>query len=127
MEINADIDLPPSLQETITAVQQLSRGKAPGSDVIPAEIYKHGGPQMINPITVLLQKMWHHGQVPQDFNDSTIVHLYRKKGNRQLCDNHRGISLLKIAGKNFANILLNRLNAHLERGLLPESQCGFRR
>nr|VZI24541.1 unnamed protein product [Spirometra erinaceieuropaei] len=47
--------------------------------------------------------------------------------NRQVCDNHRGISLLNIAGKIFARILLNRLNNHLEQGLLPESQCGFRR
>ncbi|BHF69557.1 hypothetical protein SprV_0301260300 [Sparganum proliferum] len=46
---------------------------------------------------------------------------------RQLCDNHRGIPLLNIAGKTFARILLNRLNNHLEQGLLPESQCGFRR
>nr|VZI26697.1 unnamed protein product [Spirometra erinaceieuropaei] len=42
-------------------------------------------------------------------------------------NNHRGISLLNIAGKIFARILLNRLNNHLEQGLLPESQCGFRR
>nr|VZI06285.1 unnamed protein product [Spirometra erinaceieuropaei] len=41
---NVDLDLPPSLQETIRAVQQLSSGKAPGSDAIPAEVYKHGGP-----------------------------------------------------------------------------------
>ncbi|BHF72372.1 hypothetical protein SprV_0401543700 [Sparganum proliferum] len=41
VETNVDLDLPPSLQETIRAVQQLSSGKAPGSDVIPAEIYKH--------------------------------------------------------------------------------------
>nr|VZI25662.1 unnamed protein product [Spirometra erinaceieuropaei] len=59
--------------------------------------------------------------------DATIVHLYKRKGNRQVCVNHRGISLLNIAGKIFARILLNRLNSHLEQGLLPESQCGFRR
>nr|VZI23587.1 unnamed protein product [Spirometra erinaceieuropaei] len=29
--------------------------------------------------------------------------------------------------KIFARIILNRLNDHLEQGLLPESQCGFRR
>ncbi|BHF62008.1 hypothetical protein SprV_0100498900 [Sparganum proliferum] len=46
VETNMDLDLPPSLQETIRAVQQLSSGKAPGSDAIPAEIYKHGGPQL---------------------------------------------------------------------------------
>ncbi|VDL91503.1 unnamed protein product [Schistocephalus solidus] len=61
------------------------------------------------------------------FEDATIVHLYKRKGNRQLCDNPRGISLLNIAWKIFARILFNRLNGYLEQGLLPESQCGFRR
>nr|VZI19558.1 unnamed protein product [Spirometra erinaceieuropaei] len=123
VETNADLDLPPTLQETIRAVQQLSSGKAPGSDAIPAEVYKHGGPQLMDHLTALFQEMWRQGEVPQDFKDATIVHLYKRKGNRQVCDNHRGISLLNIAGKIFARILLN----HLEQGLLPESQCGFRR
>nr|VZI21214.1 unnamed protein product [Spirometra erinaceieuropaei] len=127
VETNVDLDLPPSLQETIRAVQQLSSGKAPGSDAIPAEVYKHGGPLLMDHLTALFQEMWRQGEVPQDFKDATIVHLYKRKGNRQVCDNHRGISLLNIAGKIFARILLNRLNNHLEQGLLPESQCGFRR
>nr|VZI28354.1 unnamed protein product [Spirometra erinaceieuropaei] len=70
---------------------------------------------------------WICSEVPQDFKDATIVHLYKRKGNRQVCDNHRGISLLNIAGKIFARTMLDRLNIHLEQGLLPESQCGFRR
>nr|VZI29038.1 unnamed protein product [Spirometra erinaceieuropaei] len=78
-------------------------------------------------LTVLFQEMWRQGEVPQDFKDATIVHLDKRKGNRQVCDNHRGISLVNIAGKIFARTLLNRLNNHLEQGLLPESQCGFRR
>nr|VZI08015.1 unnamed protein product [Spirometra erinaceieuropaei] len=127
VETNVDLDLPPSLQETIRAVQQLSSGKAPGSDAIPVEVYKHGGPQMMDHLTALFQEMWRQGEVPQDFKYVTIVHLHKRKGNRQLCNNHRGISLLHIAGKIFARILLNRLNNHLEQGLLPESQCGFHR
>ncbi|BHF65551.1 hypothetical protein SprV_0200856400 [Sparganum proliferum] len=125
VKTNVDLDLPPSLQETIRAVQQLSGGKAPGSDAIPAEVYKHGGPQLMGHLTALFQEMWRQGEVPQDFKDATIVHLYKRKENRQICDNHRGISLLNIAGKIFARILLNRLNNHLEQGLLPECQCGF--
>nr|VZI20132.1 unnamed protein product [Spirometra erinaceieuropaei] len=127
VETNVDLDLPPSLQETIRAVQQLSCGKAPGSDAIPAEVYKHGGPQLMDHLFALFEEMWRQGEVPQDFKDVTVLHLYKRKGNRQICDNHRGISLLNIAGKIFARILLNRLNNHLEQGLLPESQCGFRR
>nr|VZI38913.1 unnamed protein product [Spirometra erinaceieuropaei] len=127
VETNVDLDLPPSLQETIRAVQQLSSGKAPGSDAIPAEVYKHGAAQLMDHLTALIQEIWRQGEVPQDFKEATIVHLYKRKGNRQVCDNHRGISLLNIAGKIFARILLNRLNNNLEQGLLPESQCGFRR
>ncbi|BHF58466.1 hypothetical protein SprV_0100141800 [Sparganum proliferum] len=127
LETNVDLNLPPSLQETIRAVQQISSRKAPGSDAIPAEVNTHECPQIMDHLTALFQEMWRQGEVPQDFKDATIVHLYKQKGNRQICDNHRGISLLNIAGKIFARILHNRLNNHLEQGLLPESQCGFRR
>ncbi|BHF85178.1 hypothetical protein SprV_1002833900 [Sparganum proliferum] len=79
VETNAYLDLPPSLQETIRAVQQVSSGKAPGSNAIPAEVYKHGGPQLMDHLTALFQEMWRQGEVPQDFKDATIVHLYKRK------------------------------------------------
>ena len=72
--------------------------------------------------------MWRKEAIPQEFKDATIIHLFKRKGKPQVCDNHRCISLLSIAGKILARVLLNRLNEHLERsGLLPESQCGFRK
>ncbi|BHF58922.1 hypothetical protein SprV_0100187700 [Sparganum proliferum] len=123
----ADLHVPPYVQETIMAVQQLSSPKAPGKDAIPAEIYKHGGPKFMDHLTALFQEMWRQGEVPQDFKDAIIVHLYKRKGNRQLCDNHRGLSLLNIVWKVFARILLTRPNNYLEQGLLPEGQCGFHR
>ena len=68
------------------------------------------------------------GGYPQDFKDASIIHLYKRKGNPQVCDNYGGISFLSIAGKILAKILLNRLNAHLDKaGLIPESQCRFRK
>ncbi|VDM02125.1 unnamed protein product [Schistocephalus solidus] len=91
VDTNKDMDLPPSLAETIRAVQQISSGKAPGSDAIPPEVYKHDGPRLMTELTTLFQDMWCHRQVPQDFKDAIIVHLYKREGNRQLCDNHRGI------------------------------------
>nr|VZI18049.1 unnamed protein product [Spirometra erinaceieuropaei] len=127
VETNVDLDLPPSLHKIIRAAQHLSSGKAPGSDVVPAEFYEHGGSQLMDHLTALFQEMWRQGEVPQDFKDATIVHLYKRRRSRQVCDNHRGISLLNVAGKIFVPILLNRLNNHLEQGLLPENQCSFRR
>ena len=75
----------------------------------------------------MLQSFWSQGTIPQDFKDASIVHLFKKKGNRLVCDNHRGILLLSTAGKILARVLLNRLITHLEQGLLPETQCGFRK
>ncbi|KAL1277225.1 hypothetical protein QQF64_023898 [Cirrhinus molitorella] len=40
VDINHSLDIPPSVTETLEAISQLSTGKAPGSDTIPAEVYK---------------------------------------------------------------------------------------
>ena len=105
VKCNPLLDELPTVSETVKTIKLLSSGKAPGSDAIPAEIYKAGGPL-----------------VAEKLKDATIIHLFKRKGNPQICDNHRGISLLSIAGKILARVLLNRLNEHLERsGLLPES------
>ncbi len=125
--IQETLDTLPTMTEIQKAIGALSSGKAPGSDAIPAEVYKEGGPVLWAKLHQLIQLIWHQETVPQDFKDASIVHLYKRKGNRQACDNHRGISLLSIAGKILARVLLNRLITHLENGLLPESQCGFRK
>ena len=125
--VDETMDAIPTLEEIQKAVHLLSSGKAPGSDSIPAEVYKEGSMALTEKLHQLFQLIWQHETVPQDFKDATIIHLYKRKGNRQAYDNHRGISLLSIAGKILARVLLNRLTAHLEQGLLPESQCGFRK
>ncbi|VDM04641.1 unnamed protein product [Schistocephalus solidus] len=57
------LDLPPYLPETIRAVQQIFSGKTPGSDAIPPEVYKHGGPQLMAKLTTLFQEMWRQEQL----------------------------------------------------------------
>ena len=126
IECNVLLDEFPTVTETRKAIQHLSSGKAPDTDAIPAEVYKANGLPMAEKLTELFQCMWRKEAIPQDFKDASIIHLYKRKGNPQVCDNHRGISLLSIAGKILAKVLLNRLNAHLDQaGLIPESQCGF--
>ena len=61
----------------------------------------------------------------RNWKDASIVPLF-KKGSRMDCGNYRGISLLSIASKIFARILLNRLNSQITPQALPETQCGFR-
>ena len=54
---------------------------------------KQVGLPMAEKLTELFQCMWRKEAIPQDFKDASIIHLYKRKGNPQVCDNHRGISL----------------------------------
>ena len=53
IECNVLLDEFPTVTETRKAVQQLSSGKAPGADAIPAEVYKAGGLPMAVKLTEL--------------------------------------------------------------------------
>ena len=128
VECNLLLDEFPTVSETVKAIKPLSFGKAPRSDAIPAEIYKAGGTPVAKKMTELFHIMWRKEAIPQEFKHASIIHIFKRKGDPQLCDNHRDISLLSIAGKVLARVLLNRLNEHLDQtGPLPESQCGFRK
>ena len=118
--LNNKLDTPPSLDEVKKAISQLSSGKAPGQDSISIEISKAGGQITTQKMTDLFRSIWEREVVPQELKDATIVHLYKRKGYRQSCDNHRGISLLSIVGKILTRVLLNRLIIHLKEDLLPE-------
>ena len=63
--------------------------------------------------------------MPDDFRDALIVSLYKKKGSKSDCGSYRGISLLSVAGKIFARVILNRLITVSEQ-TLQEAQCAFR-
>ena len=108
VECNPLLDELPAVSETVKAIKLLSSGRAPGSDAIPAEIYKAGGPPVAEKLTELRQSyvfhiMWRKEAIPQEFKDATIIHLFKRKGNPQVCDSHRGISLLSIAGNFIVN------------------------
>ncbi|CAI9721540.1 Hypothetical predicted protein [Octopus vulgaris] len=64
--------------------------------------------------------------LPQDLHDAVIITLYKNKGEKSDCSNYRGNTLLSIAGKVLAKILLNRLVPTIAEENLPVSQCGFR-
>ena len=126
-DINMGLADPPTLEEVLVCIKQLTCGKAPGEDGIPPDVYKHGGSAVAEELHKLFTQIFVERKVPQAFRDAVIAHLYKNKGDRACCDNHRGISLLCIGGKIFARLLLNRLNKHIDNiGLVPESQCGFR-
>jgi len=113
------------MEELTKAIEQLKSRKAAGVGGIPPEICKYGGPVLHSKLHELLVCCWEQSKLPRDFRDAIIITLYKNKGENSDCSNYRGITLLSIAGKILARILLNRLlPANLEDHL-PETQCGF--
>ncbi|KAI8477889.1 hypothetical protein Bbelb_443750 [Branchiostoma belcheri] len=74
-------------------------------------------------VAIKQTNIWEEEDIPQ-FRDATIIPLYKNKGSKAECGNYRGISLLSIAGKLLAHIVLNLLITVTENHL-TEAQCGF--
>ena len=89
------------------------------------DLIKHWKTKLLLPLHEVLCQCWQEGAIPQDMRDSKIITLYKNKGERNDCNNYRGIYLLSIVGKVFARVILIRLQKLAER-IYPESQCGFR-
>ena len=123
---NASVDAPEVTREEVEkAVGKLKNGNASGNDNITAELLKNGGEAVVDWVTELVQEVWRTRQVPQEWKNSTLVPLFKKK-DRKICNNYRGISLLSVPGKVLALILLERLQT-INDPQLMEAQCGFRK
>ena len=81
---------------------------------------------MLDKLQDLFTNCWEKGTLPQDLRDAVIVSLYKNKGEKSDCSNYRSITLLSIANKFLARVLLNRLIPTIAQENTPENQCGFR-
>ena len=77
-----ELDDLPTLQDVKTAVESLKCGKAPGPDGIPAEVFKHGGEDLLHRLSSLVQRCWRSGGIPQQWLHATIATLYKRKGEK---------------------------------------------
>ena len=125
MPPDVSLDDLPSFDELLDAIAATKEKKAPGECGIPAEVWKHGGLKLKERLHDLIVYIWRYEQMPQNWKNANIVPIF-KKGSRKLCGNYRGISLLSIAGKIMARIILNRIIEKITPNILPETQCGFR-
>ena len=116
----------PTIDDIRSTIKEVNIGKAPGFDGIPVELLRFGGDNVATAVHVLILSVWHGDPVPQDWVDAIMQSLYKGKGSRSDCGDHRGISLLEAVGKVFSKVLLNRLITWICPAVIPESQCGFR-
>uniref|UniRef100_A0A8C6P3P0 Reverse transcriptase domain-containing protein n=1 Tax=Nothobranchius furzeri TaxID=105023 RepID=A0A8C6P3P0_NOTFU len=75
-------------------------------------------------LTRLCKIEWTSGAVPLDWQTGVVVPLF-KRGDRRVCSNYRGISLLSLPGKVYSGVLERRVRRIVEPQI-QEEQCGFR-
>ncbi|VDP43431.1 unnamed protein product [Schistosoma curassoni] len=114
---------PPTTGEIRMAIRQIKRGKAAGSDNIPAEALTSDIEVTTNMLYLLFKKVWQEEQVPMYCKEHLIK--IPKKGDLSKCENYRGITLLSIPGKVFNRVLLNRMKDAVD-AQLRDKQAGFR-
>ena len=93
-------------------------------DNIPGELIRAGGESLIDFLTRICNRIWQTGEWPSAWTTSLVITL-PKKGNIQLCQNYRTISLISHASKVMLKVILNRLNPQAEN-IIAEEQAGFR-
>ena len=127
LPIIPELDDPPSFDEVERAILRLKDNKAAGPDNIPPEVIKYGLCALHRRLHNFILDCWSAKCLPQQCKNAYIILVHKQMGDRAECGNSRGISLLSVAGKVLAKIMLTRLLEHVVDLFLPESQCGFRR
>ena len=110
---------PPSFVETQAAVNRLKWGEAPGICGIHAEL-KAGGNAALMLLQAVLCSAWNTGIIPTDWKRDLVVPLWKRKGDRQDCNNYRVVTLLLVPAKVFARIIIDQVHHHLLQHQRPE-------
>ena len=109
----------PRRHEIIYAVNQL-RNSSPGEDGMRIKQLRESE-ELCDMLVELVQRCWSDKKTPRAFKRAAIVALPKKPGAVKWTD-HRGITLLSVAGKTLARVIFNRA-----RGApMSPYQCGFR-
>uniref|UniRef100_A0A6P7FD93 Uncharacterized protein LOC114327035 n=1 Tax=Diabrotica virgifera virgifera TaxID=50390 RepID=A0A6P7FD93_DIAVI len=104
MEENDTIVGTPTKQEVMNIISQLKNNKSPGATEITAEMLKAGGEQRYEQLYWLVKKIWEEEKMPNDWMLARICPIH-KKGDKQTCENYRGIAVLETGYKIIAQLM----------------------
>ncbi|CAI5496708.1 unnamed protein product [Closterium sp. Naga37s-1] len=117
------LSAPFSLAEIGKALLSLSRGKTPGPDGLPGELFRHFAPRFAPAFHSLLSPPQPLSRLPPSMLTGRTV-LIPKRGDSSLVENLRPITLMNADYKVLALCLANRLQLALPQ-LIHPSQTAF--
>ncbi|KAL5176375.1 LINE-1 retrotransposable element ORF2 protein [Glycine soja] len=109
-------------QEVKEALKRMSNDKAVGPDNIPIEVWKTLGDRGLEWLTELFNEIMRSKRMPEEWRRSTLVPIYKNKGDIQNCANYRGIKLMSHTMKLCERVIERRLRKETQ---VTENQFGF--
>ena len=80
---------------------------------------------IVKPLSIIFENCLQSGSFPNNWKKSNVMPIH-EKGDKQLLQNYRPVSLLPICGKMFERIIFNSIFEYLEKNsLLCPNQSGF--
>ena len=107
----AEVD-EPTVEDVKTAKRNLKNNKAAGTEGKHPELIKYGGNKLLNRIYELVGQIWEEERMPEEWNDTITVPIYKKGDSRE---NYRRIALGNAAYKILANIILEKIKPYIEK------------
>ena len=72
----------------------------------------------------LVRQIWEEERIPEELKETIIVPIH-KRGERDRCENYRGIALGNAAYKIFSSIILGKIKPYIKK-VMGDNQNGFR-
>ena len=108
--------------EITLAMKKMKTGKAVGPDNIPVEVWKGMGPVGIRYLRRLFRKIMEEENIPTEWRTSTLIPIYKNKGDILNCGNYRGIKLMSHTMKLLERVVEGRLRCIVN---ISNEQFGF--
>ena len=108
--------------EVAAAMKRMKNGKSVGPDDIPAEAWKVMGRTAVEWLTEVFRNIMGTEHMPDEWRASTLIPIFKNKGDIQDCGNYRGIKLTSHTLKLWERIVDQRLRSTVE---ISEQQFGF--
>ena len=113
-----------TIEDVKKAIRNLKNYKAAGTDGMHSELIKYRGDKLLNRMYELVRQIWEEERIPERWRE-TIIFLIHKRGDRNRCENYRGIAVGNAAYKIFLNIILGKIKPYIEK-VMGDYQNGFR-
>ncbi|AQK49513.1 Retrovirus-related Pol polyprotein LINE-1 [Zea mays] len=108
--------------EVKEALKRMKVGKAMGPDGIPIEVWRCLGDIAIVWLTKLFNTIFRTNRMPDEWRRSTLVPIFKNKGDVQSCTNYRGIKLMSHTMKLWERVIEHRLRKMTS---VTQNQFGF--